>query len=100
VSFLIRNIEKLNAIILEELQSETQKIQLISIFHSHPSGNHPSATDSDHMRYLDNFGENASKFTSRAFKNLIWLIIDASDYDIKGYIYFENEIQEIEVIVS
>ena len=92
--------EALNAIILEELQSETQKIQLISIFHSHPSGNYPSATDLNHIRYLDNFGENASKFTSKAFKNLIWLIIDAKDYDINGYIYFENKIQKIDVIIS
>ena len=100
MSFLIRNIEKLNELILEELQSETQKIQLISIFHSHPSGNYPSATDINHMRYLDNFGENSSKFTSKAFKNLIWLIIDANDYEINGFIYFENEIQEIDIIIS
>jgi len=100
VSFLIRNTEMLNTIILEELQSEIQKIQLISIFHSHPSGNYPSATDLNYMRYLDNFGENASKFTSKAFKNLIWLIIDANDYDINGFIYFKNEIQEIDVIIS
>ena len=52
------------------------------------------------MRYLDNFGENASKFTSKAFKNLIWLIIDTNDYDINGFIYFKNEIQEIDVIIS
>jgi proteasome lid subunit RPN8/RPN11 len=92
--------EMLNAIILEELQSESQKVQLLSIFHSHPSGNYPSATDLNHMRYLDNFGENASKFTSRAFKNLIWLIIDAKNYNINGFIYFENEIHKIDVIIS
>ena len=85
---------------MEEFQSEVQKVQLISIFHSHPSGNHPSSVDINNMAYLDNFGEETNKFMSRVFKNLIWLIIDAKNYDINGFIYFENDIQQVDVIIS
>ncbi|TFG20694.1 MAG: hypothetical protein EU533_05960, partial [Promethearchaeota archaeon] len=77
VSFLIENLENLNETILEELRISENKMQILNIFHSHPSGNYPSAQDVNKMKYLDQFGENASNFMSRAFKNLIWLIIDS-----------------------
>ena len=96
----MRNMERLNAIIVEEIQSATQRIQLISIFHSHPSGNYPSSVDINNMTYLDHFSEKTSKYTSKAFKNLIWLIIDATNYDINGFIYFENEVQKIDIIIT
>ena len=98
VSFLIENIENLNEIILEELRISEKKMQIISIFHSHPSGNYPSAQDIHNMKLLDQFGEN-SNFMSKAFKNLIWLIIDSKSYEINGFIYFQNEIHQVDVIV-
>ena len=100
ISFLMKNMELLNQIIIEELQFEPNKSQLLSIFHSHPSGNNPSSVDINNMIYLDHFGEERKKYMSRAFKNLIWLIIDAKNYDINGFIYFEKKIQEIDVIIS
>ena len=99
VSFLIENLENLNEIILEELRISENKLQIISIFHSHPSGNYPSAQDIDNMKYLDQFGEN-SNFMSRAFKNLIWLIIDSKSYEINGFIYFQNKIQQVDVKIA
>lgn len=100
VSFLIENLENLNEIILKELRSGKKKMQIINIFHSHPSGNHPSTLDISNMKYLDQFGENATDFMSNPFKNLIWLIIDSKNHKIKGFICYQNQIHEVDVIVD
>lgn len=99
-SFIIENMEDLNKIILEEIQFGAKKMRLISIFHSHPSGNYPSSIDISNMKYLDQFGKGTNKFMSKAFKNLIWLIINSKNYTIKGFIYFQDNIHEVDLIIS
>ena len=100
VSFLIENIENLNEIILEELRFGGNKIQIINIFHSHPSGNYPSALDINNMKYLDQFGEATGNLMSNPFKNLIWIIIDSQNYKIRGFICYQNKIHEVSVIIE
>ncbi len=100
VSFFIENLENLNEIILEELRIGGNRMQIINIFHSHPSGNYPSALDIDTMKYLDKFGEDSTSFMSKAFKNLIWLIIDSKSNEIKGFIYYQNKIHQVDVILN
>ena len=84
VAFLIDNIEELNEI----YQNAARKysLQLISIFHSHPGGAYPSGVDTKNMKYLDDF---------KAFKNLVWTIINAGNYDLNGFIYFNKEFLQI-----
>jgi proteasome lid subunit RPN8/RPN11 len=91
VSFLIENIERLN----EVWQNAAQKynLRLISIFHSHPAGSSPSGVDHNNMEYLDNCG-------NRAFKNQIWTIMDAQNFNLNGYIYYHEEISEIAVDIN
>ncbi len=69
------------------------KLQLISIFHSHPSGNRPSGTDLNNMKYLDNFG-------LKNVKNQIWTIMDAKNKKIKGFVYLQKELVQVEVIIE
>lgn len=102
VSFLIENIEELHQIILKsksELRIK-EKTRLISIFHSHPSGNHPSMTDIENMKFLDEFSDIDHKYISKAFKNLIWLIMDGSSYELNGFIYLDRSLYQIEIKIS
>jgi len=99
VAFLIENTELLNQTIVKamsELGIEKQT-RLISIFHSHPSGSIPSTTDIKNMRFLNEFSNIKHKFISRAFKNLIWLIMDGSSFDINGYIYLNSSLFQIDI---
>lgn len=91
VSFLIENIERLN----EVWQNAAQKfsLRLISIFHSHPAGSSPSGVDHDNMEFLDNCG-------NRAFKNQIWTIMDAQNFNLNAYIYYNEEIMKVAVEVN
>ena len=66
VAFLINDIEKLNNIFREA--SRKYNLRLISIFHSHPSGAHPSGVDTSNMKLLDDCG-------NKAFKNQILSLI-------------------------
>ena len=102
VSFLIENIEKLNQVIREKIEvlRINEEIRLISIFHSHPSGNYPSMTDINNMRFLNTFSDVEHKFVSKAFKNLIWLIMDGTNFDISGFICLNSKIYQIEVKVN
>lgn len=86
VAFLIENIERLN----EVWQNAAQKfnLRLISIFHSHPAGSSPSGVDHDNMIFLDNCG-------NRAFKNQIWTIMDAQNFNLNAYIYYNEEIMKV-----
>jgi proteasome lid subunit RPN8/RPN11 len=88
VAFLMNNIEELNALFYEAFSK--YNLRLISIFHSHPGGNYPSGIDVDNMKYLDNCG-------NKAFKNQIWTIMDATNKEINGFIYFNNELVQIDV---
>lgn len=91
VSFLIENIERLN----EVWQNAAQKynLRLISIFHSHPAGSSPSGVDHDNMQFLDNCG-------NRAFKNQIWTIMDAQNFNLNAYIYYKEEIMKVTVEIN
>ena len=99
VSFLIENVEVLNEIIISVISnSHQEKLQLISIFHSHPSGTTPSSIDVKNMEFLDQFSDSSNRFTSKAFKNLIWVIMDSQNFKISAYIYFDAELQKIRII--
>jgi proteasome lid subunit RPN8/RPN11 len=91
VAFLMSNLEELNRIFLEAFQK--YNLRLISIFHSHPGGTHPSETDFTNMRFLDNCG-------NTAFKNQIWAIMNANNKKLKGYILFKDEFMQIEVKIK
>jgi proteasome lid subunit RPN8/RPN11 len=92
VSFLMDNVEVLNKI----LQEATEKfnLRLISIFHSHPSGAgaYPSGIDDRNMQFLDNCG-------NKAFKNQIWTIMNANNFELNGFIYLNNQFLQIHVII-
>ncbi len=88
IAFLIKNEEKLNTIFLEIKKNLNMK--LVSIFHSHPSGNHPSATDKKNMKRLE-------KSNLNAFRYSIWTIMDSQDKSMEGYIYYNNEIYQIQI---
>jgi proteasome lid subunit RPN8/RPN11 len=88
VAFLIDNIEKLNELFLEA--SQKHNLRLISVFHSHPGGSYPSGVDERNMKFLDDCG-------NRAFKNQIWTIMDASKYNLNGFIYFNRKLLQVEV---
>ncbi len=91
VSFLIENEEKLDKI----LQDATQKYKLraLSIFHSHPSGAHPSGFDTSYMQYLDSF-------ENKIFKNLVWTIMDAISNELNAFIYLKKEFLQIKVKIN
>lgn len=98
-SFLIENVQDLHEIIQTRLDLKNKK-RLISIFHSHPSGAHPSSTDLDQMKFLDNFSSSEQRFISKAFKNLIWTIMSSKNYDLRGFIYLNSNFFQIEVIIK
>ena len=101
VSFLINNEELLHNIIIDETKKKKGKTfsRLIGIFHSHPIGSFPSSKDMEQMKYLDYFSSINHKFGNKAFKNLIWVIMNAKNKDIDGYIYFNKEFLQIEIII-
>ncbi|MFX1274160.1 MAG: Mov34/MPN/PAD-1 family protein [Promethearchaeota archaeon] len=88
VAFLINDIEKLNSIFKEAAQH--YNLRMVSIFHSHPSGAHPSGTDHGNMEYLDDCG-------NKAFKNQIWTIMSARSFKLNGFIYFNKELMQVDV---
>ncbi len=100
VSFLIENEELLHDIIKKETHEShnNKKMRLISVFHSHPKGTFPSFTDMDQMKYLDYFSSINHEFGNKAFKNLIWAIMDAINHEINGFIYFEREFQQVKIL--
>ncbi|TFG23988.1 MAG: hypothetical protein EU529_05670 [Promethearchaeota archaeon] len=89
VAFLIDNIEELNEIY--KTAAEKYNKRLISIFHSHPAGSYPSGVDTDNMEHLNEF---------KLFKNLIWTIMSAGNYDLNGFIYFNKEFYQILVEIK
>ncbi|MFX0071316.1 MAG: Mov34/MPN/PAD-1 family protein [Candidatus Hermodarchaeota archaeon] len=91
VAFLMNNLEELNQIFQEAFQKHN--LRLISIFHSHPGGTYPSETDFTNMRFLDNCGNNA-------FKNQIWVIMNARNKKLNGYILFKDKFMQVEVKIK
>lgn len=101
VSFLIENETLLHNIIMKETHehNDYKEMRLIGIFHSHPKGTFPSFTDMNQMKYLDYFSSIKHDFGNKAFKNLIWVIMDAMNHDINGFIYFESEIHQVKILM-
>ncbi|TFG08391.1 MAG: hypothetical protein EU539_02490 [Promethearchaeota archaeon] len=99
VSFLINNIETLHEIIEEKRKedSSSKNLNLLSIFHSHPGSAYPSGFDENHMRYLDKFSKLPNNYVSKTFKNQIWTIMNANNFDLNGFIYLQDEFLQIEV---
>jgi len=70
-----------------------KKLRLISIFHSHPVPAYPSATDVYNMEFLDKDVGGVRN----PFKNQIWTIMDMNKEDMNGFIYFNNEIMQVDI---
>ena len=102
VSFLIENEELLHRIIMKETHEphNYKEMRLIGIFHSHPRGTFPSFSDMNQMKYLDYFSSIKHDYGNKAFKNLIWVIMDAMNHNMNGFIYFEREIQQVKILTS
>ncbi len=101
VSFLIDNTIKLYEIMDKSMKKYDRRV--LSIFHSHPSGNQPSGSDIKNMKFLDSAYKklyNSSYKLRIGFKNQIWLIMDSSNYDLNGFIYLEGEILQIVVKIK
>jgi len=70
-----------------------KSLRLISIFHSHPVPAYPSATDVQNMEFLDkDVGD-----VRNPFKNQIWTIMDMNTEVINGFIYFNNELKQVDI---
>ncbi|MFX1238082.1 MAG: Mov34/MPN/PAD-1 family protein [Promethearchaeota archaeon] len=91
VAFLINDIEQLDKVFRET--AKNLELQLISIFHSHPSGNRPSGTDINNMKYLDEFGV-------KWLKNQIWTIMDAKSKKMNAFIYFQKKVMQVDLIYT
>lgn len=101
VFFLIENEELLHDIIMKETREspDYKDMRLISIFHSHPKGTFPSFSDMDQMRYLDYFSSIKHDYGNKAFKNLIWVIMDSVNHNMNGFIDFERKIQQVKILM-
>ena len=89
VSFLIDNIEELNEIYQTAARKYNKR--LVSIFHSHPGGAHPSGVDNRNMKHLNDF---------KPFRNLIWTIMSASNKKLNGFIYFNMEFFQVKIEIN
>ncbi len=86
-SFLMDNDLKL----LESNITFKKKDQkLVAIFHSHPTGAHPSSIDKKSMKYYHNCG--IKKFT-----HLVWVIVDSKNKRINGFMYLDNKLNQIRI---
>jgi hypothetical protein len=55
------------------------------------------------MKFLDDFYRkvlNSPIPIKMPIKNQIWTIMDGSNFDINGFIYLENEIQQIQLQIE
>jgi len=91
VSFLMDNTEELFKI--HENAKNKYNRRVLSIFHSHPSGAYPSGIDRNYMKILD-------ESYSKVYKNQIWTIMDASNKDLNGFIYFHDELMKISLEIT
>jgi len=94
VAFLVDDTEALNQCYEKAHQLN---LRFLSIFHSHPAGAHPSGVDLDNMKFLDEFNPYGN---FKPYKNLIWIIMDAQNKELNGFIYFKNEIMKIDVQID
>jgi proteasome lid subunit RPN8/RPN11 len=91
VSFLLDNDQKI--LELSEHLMKNENLKLIAILHSHPAGTIPSGTDKHNMKYYHNSG--LKKFT-----HLIWIIVDSRNKKMNGFIYLNNKLTQIRLIVG
>ena len=90
VSFLLDNDQKI--LELSEHLKKNENLKLIAILHSHPAGTTPSSTDKHNMKYYHNSG--LKKFT-----HLIWTIVDSRNKKMNGFIYLNNKLTQIKLII-
>ncbi len=69
------------------------KLRMISIFHSHPVPAYPSSIDVENMKFLD---KDIGK-VKNPFKNQIWTIMNMETEEINGFIYFNEELMQIDL---
>lgn len=101
VDFLMENVEELYQIIRNAKEKHNRRV--LSIFHSHPAGAHPSGFDVDYMKLLNGFHDmvlKSSIMIKIPFKNQIWTIMDGQNYKLNGFIYLEEEVQQIQLIIG
>jgi len=91
VSFLLGNDQKI--LELSEHLMKNENLNLIAILHSHPAGTTPSNIDKHSMKYYHNSG--LKKFT-----HLIWIIVDSRNKKMNGFIYLNNKLTQIKLIVG
>ena len=91
ISFLLGNDQKI--LELSEHLMKNENLKLIAILHSHPAGTTPSSTDKHNMKYYHNSG--LKKFT-----HLIWIIVDSRNKKMNGFIYLNNKLTQIKLIVG
>jgi len=94
VAFLVDDTETLNQYYE---RSHQLNLRFLSIFHSHPAGSHPSGVDLNNMKFLDEFNPYGN---FRPYKNLIWTIMDAQNKELNGFIYFQDELMQINVQID
>jgi proteasome lid subunit RPN8/RPN11 len=72
------------------------KLRLISIFHSHPVPAYPSSIDEENMKFLDkDVGT-----VKNPFKNQVWTIMDMSNEEINGFIYFNKQLLQVDLQIQ
>ena len=91
VAFLIEDLENLDKILRKAIIEDN--LRLISIFHSHPSGSFPSGFDLGYMKLLYKSG-------LKQFKSQIWTIMDSQNKQINGFIYINDEIMQIKIVLT
>ena len=98
VSFIMDNTSKLFEVLDSAMKKYNRRV--LSIFHSHPSGAHPSGFDINYMKFL---AESHDKVYNSAYrvrigiKNQIWTIMDSTSQDLNGFIYLKDELMQISV---
>lgn len=90
-SFLLDNDEKI--LELSNIMIKEEGLKLIAVFHSHPSGANPSNFDKKTMKYYHNCG-------IKKYAHLVWLIVDSRNKHINGFMYLNNRLTQIEIIVN
>lgn len=100
VSFFINNSELLFEFI--ENARIKNKRRVLSIFHSHPGGAHPSGFDKRYMKFFDELNnvEYKGKKVVKVYKNQIWTIMDARNKVLNGFIYLEKEFMQINIQIQ
>ncbi|MFX1374506.1 MAG: Mov34/MPN/PAD-1 family protein [Promethearchaeota archaeon] len=73
-----------------------RQLRMISIFHSHPAPAYPSSIDIKNMKYLDEDIGNKRN----PFKNQIWTIMDMETESVNGFIYYNQELLQIDLQIN